>query len=171
MSLLAHSLLIFIARAMNVSLGTVRSLVALRSQKRLAAVLGVFESLVFILVISRVLQDASNIASTVAYCGGFGAGTLLGLVIEEKVGLGYALVQATTLNDGREIACALRSAGCGVTEMSGLGQTGTVHVVTTVVNRRSVSGVMALVSEADATAFITVGDACQVYQGHLLPTR
>jgi uncharacterized protein YebE (UPF0316 family) len=171
MPLLAHSCLIFIARAMNVSLGTVRSVLGLRRQKHLAAVLGLFESLIFILVISRVLQDTRNIANIVGYCGGFGAGTLLGLVIEEKVGLGYALVQATTLNDGRKIADALRSAGYGVTEMTGQGQFGTVHVVTTVVKRRAVPAVIALVSESDAPAFITVGDACQVHRGHLGPAR
>jgi uncharacterized protein YebE (UPF0316 family) len=137
MALLAHSALIFIARAMNVSLGTVRSVLALRRQKHLAAVLGLLESLIFILVISRVLQDTRNIANIVGYCGGFGAGTLMGLVIEEKLGLGHALVQATTLDDGRKIADTLRNAGYGVTEMTGQGQFGTVHIVTTVVPRRT----------------------------------
>lgn len=169
--MLAHSSMIFVARAMNVSLGTVRSVLGLRRQKHLAAILGLFESLIFILVISQVLQDAHNIANIVGYCGGFGAGTLLGLVIEEKVGLGYALVQATTLNDGKKIADALRSAGYGVTEMTGQGQGGMVHVVTTVVKRRAVPAVIALVGKADALAFITVGDACQVYRGYLGPAR
>jgi uncharacterized protein YebE (UPF0316 family) len=171
MTVLVRSSLIFAARAMNVALGTLRSVLGLRRQKHLAAVLGLLESLIFILVISQVLQDTRNIANIVSYCGGFGAGTLLGLVIEEKVGLGYALVQATTINDGRKIANALRNAGYGVTEMTGQGQVGTVQVVTTVVKRREVPAVIALVSEADARAFITVGDACQVHRGHLGPAR
>jgi len=171
MTLAVQSSVIFIARAMNVSLGTVRSVLGLRRQKHLPAILGLLESLIFILVISRVLQDTGNIANIVGYCGGFGAGTLFGLAIEEKVGLGYALVQATTLNNGRKIADALRGAGYGVTEMTGQGQCGTVHIVTTVVQRRAVPAVVTLVSEAEPPAFITVGDACQVYRGHLGPAR
>jgi uncharacterized protein YebE (UPF0316 family) len=171
MPLLAQSLLVFAARALSASLTTLRGLLGLRRQKHLAALSAFFESLIFLLVISQVLQDARSPATILSYCGGFAAGTLLGLVIEERAGMGYALVSATTLDGGRRIAHALRSAGYGVTEMQGLGQLGSVQMVSTVVRRRAVRAVIALVSATDAAAFITVGDAHQVLGRRLGPAR
>ena len=69
--------------------------------------------------------------------------------------------------DGRKIALALREAGYGVTEMVGEGLAGRVHVVTTVVRQRDIPAIMALVSQVDEAAFVTVDDANRVYRGHL----
>ena len=113
------------------------------------------------------LQDVGNLWNVLGYCGGFAAGTWVGLVIEEKLALGYAVVRATSRDDGREIALALREAGYGVTEMVGEGLSGRVHVVTTVVKRRDIPAIMGLVSRVDETAFVTVDDASRVYRGHL----
>jgi len=170
MGMLIAGLLIFAARLVNVSMATVRSLLSMRGQKRLATAIS-FESLIFILVVSRVLQDVGNIWNVLGYSGGFAAGTLVGLAIEERLALGYAMVQAISQDHGEEIASALRQAGYGVTEMVGEGLRGTVHVVTTVVKRRDIPSVMSLVSEVDERAFVTVDDASRVYRGHLKATQ
>ena len=168
---LIAGLLIFAARLVNVSMATVRSLLSMMGQKRLATAISFFESLIFILVVSRVLQDVGNIWNVLGYSGGFAAGTLVGLAIEERLALGYAMVQAISQDHGEEIASALRQAGYGVTEMVGEGLRGTVHVVTTVVKRRDIPSVMALVSKADQRAFVTVDDASRVHRGHLKPAQ
>ncbi len=104
------------------------------------------------------------------YCGGFAAGTWVGLVMEAKLALGYAVVRAISRDDGKKIALALREAGYGVTEMVGEGLSGRVYVVTTVVRRRDIPDIMALVSQVDEAAFVTVDDASKVYRGHLEPS-
>lgn len=171
MEMILGGLLIFVARVVNVSMATVRTLLGMRGQKRLATAISFFESLIFILVVSRVLQDVGNIWNVLGYSGGFAAGTLVGLAVEERLALGYAMVQAISQDHGEEIASALRGAGYGVTEMIGEGLRGTVHVVTTVVKRRDIPSVMGRVSEADERAFVTVDDASRVYRGHLKPTQ
>jgi len=85
---LIAGLLIFAARLVNVSMATVRSLLSMRGQKRLATAISFFESLIFILVVSRVLQDVGNIWNALGCSGGFTAGTLIGLTIEERLALG-----------------------------------------------------------------------------------
>jgi len=169
MEMIVGGLLIFLARVVNVSMATVRTLLGMRGQKRLATAIGFVESLIFILAIGRVLQDVSNVWNILGYCGGFAVGTLVGLAIEEKMALGYAIVRAISQGNGEEIALALRQAGYGVTEMVGEGLAGRVHVVTTVVKRRDIPAIMALVSEADEAAFVTIDDANRVYRGHLGP--
>jgi len=167
MEMIIGGLLIFLARVVNVSMGTVRTLLGMRGQKRWATAIGFVESLIFILAIGRVLQDVGNVWNVLGYCGGFAAGTWVGLVMEEKLALGYAVVRAISRDDGRKIALALREAGYGVTEMVGEGLSGRVHVVTTVVRRRDIPAIMALVSQVDEAAFVTVDDANRVYRGHL----
>ena len=108
-----------------------------------------------------------NLWNVLGYCGGFAAGTWAGLVIEEKLALGYAVVRAISRDDGRKIALALREAGYGVTEMVGEGLSGRVHVVTTVVRRRDIPAIMGLVSQVDEAAFVIVDDASRVYRSHL----
>lgn len=169
MEMIVGGLLIFLARLVNVSMATVRTLLGMRGQKGLSTAIGFFESLIFILAISQVLQDVGNVWNVIGYCGGFAAGTLVGLVIEEKLAVGYAIVMAISQDYGAEIASALREAGYGVTEMAGEGLAGRVHVVTTVVKRRDIPAIMALVSGVDEAAFVTVDDANRVYRGHLGP--
>jgi len=85
MEMLLGGLLIFLARVVNVSMGTVRTLLGMRGQKHWATAIGFIESLIFILAISRVLQNVGNVWNVLGYCGGFAAGTWVGLVIEEKL--------------------------------------------------------------------------------------
>jgi len=169
MEMIVGGLLIFLARLVNVSMATVRTLLGMRGQKGLSTAIGFFESLIFILAISQVLQDVGNVWNVLGYCGGFAAGTLVGLVIEEKLAMGYAILRAISQDYGAEIASALREAGYGVTEMAGEGLAGRVHVVTTVVKRRDIPAIMALVSGVDEAAFVTVDEANRVYRGHLGP--
>jgi uncharacterized protein YebE (UPF0316 family) len=159
--------LIFVARLVNVTLSTLRTLLGMRGQKYLATGLSFFEALIFILVISQVLQDVNNVWNVLAYSSGFAAGTLVGLWIEGKIALGYATVRVVSRNGGETVASALRRAGHGVTEEAGEGQAGQVQVLTTVVKRRKIPTIMALVDRADETAFVTVEETSRVYQGHI----
>ena len=164
-------LLIFAARVVNVSMGTVRTVVAVRGQKYLATVIGFFETLIFLLAISNVLQNVGNIWNVLGYCGGFATGTLVGLILEEKLALGYVTVQAISQNSGTAIASILRDAGYGATEVIGKGLAGNVYVITTVVKRRNVSDIVALVTKVDERAFVTVENTGRVLRGHLGPSQ
>ena len=127
---------------------------------------GFFESLIFVLAISSVLQNVNSIWNVLGYSGGFAVGTLVGLTIEERLALGYAMVQAISREAGGEIAEALREAGYGATEMVGQGLSGTVQVITTVANRREIATIARIVSDVDSSAFVTIDDANRVYRGY-----
>lgn len=160
------ALMIFLARLVNVSIGTVRNLLAMRGQKRIATVLGFFESLIYILAVSQVLQNVGNVWNILGYCGGFAVGTYVGLWVEEKMALGYAIVKVVNV-DGLAIASALRERGFGVTETTGRGLYSEVSVLTSVARRRDTKMIMSVVRQVDPTAFITIEDADRVVHGHL----
>ena len=162
-------LIIVGARVVNVSLGTIRTVVSVRGQKYLATAIGFIETLIFILAISNVLQNVGNVWNVLGYCGGFAVGTLVGLAIEERLALGYVTVRAISPSCDYSLASILRDAGYGATEVIGKGLDGDVRVVTTVVKRRNVSKVVGLVNAADKDAFVTVENTGRVLRGHLGP--
>ncbi|PRX31060.1 uncharacterized protein YebE (UPF0316 family) [Orenia metallireducens] len=89
------ALLIFISRAIDVALGTLRVRMVVNKRRYLAATIGFFEVLIYILIVSKVLQDTSNIFNVIAYCAGFSCGTILGLNLEDHLSLN--LLQATVM--------------------------------------------------------------------------
>lgn len=95
--------LIFLARAADVTLATVKLMFIVNNAKRLAMLLGFFEALITILALSRIMQDASNLAAYVMYAAGFAAGTYLGMRIEEKLAYGSVVVRII----GKQIPDAL----------------------------------------------------------------
>jgi len=168
MSIAIGAFLIFLARMANVSLATIRTLLSVRGHKITATFIGFFESLIFILAISQVLKDLSNVWNVLGYCGGFALGTWLGVLFEDKLALGYVIIRIASRSNGSRIAMVLRDAGFGVTEETGQGLSGKVSLLTTVVRRREIPRVMTLVSSVDETAFVTVEEARKVLHGYRL---
>ncbi|MFQ6057259.1 MAG: DUF2179 domain-containing protein [Anaerolineae bacterium] len=171
MEILLGATLIFLARLVNVAMATVRTLLSMRGQKYLSAAIGFFEALIFLLAISQVLQNIGNIWNLLGYCGGFAAGTLVGMDIEERLALGYVIVRVVARHNGHEITQALRQAGYGVTESIGRGLTGRVRIIETVVKRKDTAAVTDLISYVDEAAFITVEDASRVQRGYIQPRQ
>jgi uncharacterized protein YebE (UPF0316 family) len=171
MEVLFGAALIFLARVVNIAMATVRMLLSMRGQRVLSAIIGFFETMIFVLAIGQVLQNMGNIWNLLAYCGGFAVGTLVGMEIEERLALGYVIVHAVSRYNGDEITQTLRQAGYGVTESVGRGMAGKVRIIKAVVKRKDVPTVTDLINLADDRAFITVEDANRVYRGYIQPKQ
>jgi uncharacterized protein YebE (UPF0316 family) len=115
MDIVTWTLVIFLARVIGVSLGTVRVQFIVRRKKLFAALKGFIEVLIFILIISRVIQDIQHWPYVLAYAGGFATGTLLGMHLSER--LSRHVVQVTVISNGRssEVEVATREAGFALT--------------------------------------------------------
>jgi hypothetical protein len=87
---------------------------------------------------------------------GFGAGTLVGISIENALAYGVATVRVVSRDGGGEIALALRERGYGVTEIDGQGRDGRVEILNSVVQRQDLEEVMRIVDRWDPGAFVTV---------------
>ena len=58
---------IFIARILDVSLGTTRIIMVSKGKKAIAAFIGFFEVTIWLLVASKVIQSVDNIVYVIAY--------------------------------------------------------------------------------------------------------
>lgn len=147
-------LLIFLARVCDVTLGTLRMVFVSRGEKGTAAVLGFFEVLIWLSVISYILQNLTTISNYLAYAAGFATGNYLGLKIEEKMALGLLGVTVITNRDSRELIEHLTREKYGITSVSAMGATGRVRIVFSVIRRRSLEDLRRLVEQFHPNAFI-----------------
>jgi len=162
--------LIFLARIADVSVGTVRLIFVSRGLKYLAPVAGFFEVLIWLLAIGQIMQHLSNVACYVAYAGGFATGNFVGMLIAERLLLGVVLVRVIIEKDANLLIDALRSGNYGVTSIDGHGISGEVKVVLTIVPRREVRQVVALVKRFNPQAFYSIEEVGFVEKG-VFPSR
>lgn len=157
--------LIFVLRVGDMTLDTIRVLFVVRGKKLLVWILGLFQSLIFVVAISSVLSQLDNILNIIGYATGFATGNLIGMLIENRLAIGHVLVNIISSNRGTFIAERLRASGYAVTEIAGRGMNGTVFELHASVLRKDVSHVETIVLESDPQAFMTAEDVRPVRRG------
>ncbi len=159
------ALLIFILRVSDMTLDTLRVLFVMRGKKRIAWILGFFQSAIFVLAIGKVLTQLDNPLNIIGYAAGFATGNVVGMYIEERIAIGHVLINVISPRRGSAITNHLRQNGYAVTELSGRGKDGMVSMINCSVLRKQVDTVRLLVNEIDPEAFITAEDVRPVRRG------
>ncbi len=163
-------LLIFTARVIDVTLGTVRVIFVAKGMKYFAPVVGFLEMLIWLLAIGQIMKNLTNPACYIAYAAGFATGNFVGIHLAEKMSLGKVLVRVVTGKDARGLMGALKASQFGVTCMEGNGSEGKVWILFTIVQRRSVGNVIALIRQFDRQAFYTIEEVGSAQKG-VFPMR
>jgi uncharacterized protein YebE (UPF0316 family) len=148
--------LIFIARVVDVSLGTVRVIFVSRGLKYLAPIVGFFEIIIWLLAIGQIMRNLSNPVCYIAYAGGFAIGNYVGICIAEKLSLGVVLIRVVTKIDALPLVEHLKSKNYGVTSVDGHGTSGEVKVVFTIVPRREVPSIVESIKKFNPQAFYSI---------------
>ncbi|MCJ7677024.1 MAG: DUF5698 domain-containing protein [Anaerolineales bacterium] len=159
-------LVIFGLRVADMTLDTLRVLLVIRGRKALAWTLGFVQSAIWVVAISSVLRHVDNLWNVVGYAGGFATGTVIGMLIEERLAIGHGHVRVISPHRGSALADAIRASGYAVTELAGRGKDGMVSVLTCSVRRRDVSLVTRQVHNVDPEAFVTVEDVRPLHRGY-----
>jgi uncharacterized protein YebE (UPF0316 family) len=149
--------LIFLARILDVSIGTMRTIAVIHGRRPLAWVLGFFEVIVWVSAAARVIQQLDQPILMVAYALGFATGNYVGMTIESWVGFGDQVVRIFT-RIGEPVAESLRQAGFGATEFDGMGRDGPISLVFVQVPRRRAPHVAELARCADPECYYTIED-------------
>ncbi|HEX2205540.1 MAG TPA: DUF5698 domain-containing protein [Longimicrobium sp.] len=164
-------LAIFALRIVDVSLATVRMLLAVRGHRRIVPVIGFFEVLLWIVAVGNAVKFLDSPLHLLGYAGGYAMGTAVGLWIEEKMALGLAALRVMSRHGGVEIAEALREHGFGVTEFGAQGKDGRMEVLYAVLRRRDLPLAIEQVSRWDPAAFVTVEEPRSIHRGWLTEVR
>ena len=152
------SLLIFLARLTDVSMGTIRMILIIRGRRGIAATSAFFEIMIWILAVSRVITQLDKWYYIVAFSLGFSSGNYLGSYIEEKIALGYMFAYIVPKKRSNDLAHKLREAGFGATIIHGIGLKGLQPVYNVLFRRRDTHRLLAIIKKHDKDAFYTLMD-------------
>jgi uncharacterized protein YebE (UPF0316 family) len=157
--------IIFLARITDVSIGTIRVILLTRGARKLAPLLGFFEVLIWLIVVSQVMRNATNPACFIGYAAGFATGNFVGMFLEEKLAIGTVLIRVITPREGDELIQALNQKGHGATIVEASGATGHVHVILSVIRRSEIDTVVGLIQQYCPKAFYAVEDVRYAREG------
>jgi len=158
-------ILIFIGGLAYVSLGTLRIIFVARGQRFLSPLLGFFEVTIWLVAISQIMTNVSNIAAYMAFAAGFAAGNYVGILIEEKMAIGILAVRIILTQNDEILKNGLAAAGFGVTSVDAEGIHSPVKLIFTVIRRKDLAKVIRIINESHSNAFYSVEDARRVAGG------
>ena len=164
-------LLIFMARICDVSIGTMRIIFVSKGKKNIAPILGFFEVLIWIIAISKIMENLDNYINYVAYAAGFATGNFIGMIIEEKLAMGIQMIRVFANKGGKDLVQKLNCNGYGATSVKAHGAKDNVHMVYTIVQRNELEKVLALIEDFNPKAFYTIEDIKSVNEGIFTPQR
>ena len=150
--------LIFFARIIDVSIGTIRIIVVAKGKKILASVLGFAEVFIWLVAISQIIQNLSSIEMYFGYAAGFGVGTYVGMSIEQRLSIGNLMVRIVSPGNDKSFYDYLIEKGYSATFLEGSGSTGPVSIIFTVIGKKKLKKLIQVIKEFDPKAFYTVED-------------
>jgi len=149
---------IFLLRTVDVSLGTVRTVVAVRGQAVIAAVVGICEAGCFVLAAGIVFSDLSDPLKIIGYSVGFGCGTALGVTVAGRLQLGSTTVRIVLPTGPVGLADTLASHGFVLNVFDGVGRDGPIRMIVTVIRKRDLGRLLSVVKPWGDQCFVTVGE-------------
>lgn len=159
--------LIFIARVGDVSINTLRIMFMMNGKKNVAPILGFFEALIWLLAIGQIFQNIDNPVSYIAYAGGFGMGTYVGMRFDEKLALGRVLVRVITPKPLPELIEYMKERDYRFTSVGAEGRYGKVNLLFTVMKRDSLQSFVDKVKSLDEKAFYTIESVKRISEDDL----
>jgi uncharacterized protein YebE (UPF0316 family) len=150
---------IFVAKLLEVAIATVRMVLMAKGNRIVATLLSAVEIAIWLVVTSTVLLGITeDPLRAVAFGLAFVVGIYLGIVIEDKLALGLAQIEAIAgFDEAKQIAKKLRENGYGVTTFDCEGLDGKKLSLNVKVRRKDVPATIELLKEYNHL-FVTVTD-------------
>ncbi len=160
-------LLIMVAKIVEVSMATVRTVLITKGERTIASAIGFFEVMLWIYIASAVLGKISeNPMKAIFYALGFAIGNYVGCVIEEKLAIGLTEVQIIVSEEtGVALIEYIRECGFAVTVVRGEGRTQVRSILYIFTPRKRVNELVEVVKRKDHDCVIAVSDTKHVHGG------
>jgi len=167
-------ILIFLARVVDVSVGTLRTISIVQGRTKIAFFLAFIETSVWLLVLSAVLPQVMHTPILgVFYAFGFATGNVVGIMAEKRLAMGYTNFRVITTKFAKEITSSLREKGFAVTTFEGEGKDGKVTEIYVASERKNLTTLVKLVKEIEPDAFYIAEQAgymSKIHRPTMVPT-
>ncbi|MBB6624543.1 DUF2179 domain-containing protein [Clostridium gasigenes] len=161
-------ILIFLAKIVEVSLSTVRMVLITRGEKLYGAIIGFFEVIIWLYLITTVLVNINEEPfKIIAYALGFACGNYIGCILEEKLALGLITLHIiVSEKDGKTLAEILRAENVGVTIVDGEGLKESKKMLILHVKRKRKSHMLQIIQNSNINSVISLMDTKSIYGGY-----
>jgi len=160
-------LLIIFIQLLYVPMLTLRTICMVKNLKILTAIFGFLETLVYIFGLTIVLSGERNIVEMIVYAFGFALGLVVGILVEEKLAIGFASMQVNITHDNEVLVNILRDEGFGVTVYFGEGKYGKRINLDILTKRKKEAKLLGIIHEYEPKAFIMAFEPKMFRGGYL----
>jgi uncharacterized protein YebE (UPF0316 family) len=157
--------LIFFARILDQSIGTLRLIFLSKGMKYIAPFLGFFEVIIWLLAVGQIMQHLDNWLCYVAYGAGFAMGNFIGITLEEKLSIGTSIIRVILSGESPELIAALKSQNFGLTILDAEGAKGKVKVLFSIIRRKEIPTFLNTLHLHHPSAFYTIEDVKEAKEG------
>jgi len=157
--------LIFFARILDQSIGTMRLIFLSKGLKYIAPFLGFFEVIIWLLAIGQIMQHLDNWVCYVAYGAGFAMGNFIGITLEERLSIGTSIIRVILSSESPELIAALKMNDFGLTILDADGAKGKVKIIFSIIRRKEIPVFLNTLHEYHPTAFYTIEDVKAAKEG------
>ena len=155
---------IFLVRILDVSLGTVRTIMTVKNKNIIASTIGFIEITVWFLVVKEALNTNNNsIFIVFSYALGFSTGTYIGGKISNKYIKGYVSVQVITTND--KLENIIKKNKYGVTRINIENKNQIMLIIQ--INNKSLEQLKKIINKIDPKAFIVINETKYIQNGFI----
>ncbi len=169
MELLFLCLKVFFVRILDVSLGTMRTIVTVKGKAVVASLIGFFEVLVWFIVVREALNtDSNSLWIAVSYASGFATGTYIGSFLSNTFIKGNFGVQVILSDDNNKIVDTIRKEGYAVSviDVKGQEKDKDKYMLFIEIDKKRFNHLRDLIKELDEKAFIVVNETRMVQNGY-----
>lgn len=169
MEILFLCIKIFFVRILDVSLGTIRSIVTIKGKIMVASIIGFIEVFVWFVIVKEALNtDNNSIFIAISYALGFATGTYIGGIISDKfikVKLG---IQVILSSKDDTLVNKIRSEGYAVSvlDIKGKSLEDSKYMLFIEINSDKLDHLKSLIKSLDHRAFIVVNETKHVHNGY-----
>ena len=166
-ALLLSCVKIFCCRILDVTCGTIRTMLTVKEKVSLAAMVGFVEVFIWYVVVKDAMASTGPvIANAIAYAGGYASGTYIGGRLSKLLISGNVTVQVVTSGRNEEMLEAIRSEGFAITVIKANESefSGKKYLILASIDKKQYKKYEQLIKKWDEGAFILVNDT-KNYEG------
>ena len=160
---------IFFARIIDVSLGTIRTVLVVRGRRFTPAFIAFFEVLIWFLIAREALTtEVTSILIPICYAGGYATGTYIGGFISNNLVEGLIGVNVTTKTSGaKQMVEEIRSAGFGVSviDLKNPQDDEDKTMLIVQLNKSKLKTLTAIIRKNDPDAFVVINETKYTQNG------
>ena len=151
-------LLIFGARVLDVTLGTIRIVYISKRMKYLASLFGFFEVVIWLLAIAQIMLNLTNIFYYIAYAAGYAVGNYVGIYVESKIMIGKYFIKIISSTEVNNLESSLREMGFATTKIKAESEGKDANIIFVIIQKKYLQKVKDFIYSYNPKALLSVDE-------------